>query len=380
MVWRILAVFMVSFTLMVMVPGCGSSDPLILPNPSSTQLALGNATGVVLAGGVVQGGVALSTVPESATTSSLADGTYSLTGIPPGRYTLVATKDGFLRAFANLEVRENRTSQTTINLFAQNGSGSISGQITDGAFGLENVVVTTTPATQRIITTNDGRFVLSGPPGRYEVQARRLGYSSSTRVVQILEGQTATLNLALGPRSDGQLTGQVTDQTGLALVNARVDLFFNGQATTAFTDASGNYSFFNLTTGFYVLSAEADGFLPSSKGLEARGGTMANGDLVLYPTSQATPVPGSITGTIANAFDIPLENITVTLSVAATPASAVTLADGRYTFVNVPAGSATITATQVTAPPGGPVFSPGTRVVNVGGAQTADGSLNLEEI
>ena len=360
--------------------GCGSSDLAILPDAASTEDTLGTVSGTITSGGIPQAATAISTIPASDTTSTDGTGVFTLSGVVPGRYTVKAEKPGFQARFYDVVVVAGGTSRADLSLLPSTGSAALAGQVTDGAFGLQSVRVETVPATQSVITTADGRYQVSGPPGQYQVTARRLGYASEARVVQLLEGQTVDLDFALGARADGVLSGQVTDNIGTPLAGARVDIFRGSETFTAFTDGGGNYAFFNLTTDFYVVSAEAGGFLPTSKGLEVRGGAPNNGDLVLYSASTVAPIPGSVTGTVLDAFDAPVSGITVTISVASTPASVVTLADGRYTFVNVPAGSATITATQVTPPPGGPVLATGMRTIMVGSAQTADGSLNLEEI
>jgi hypothetical protein len=377
---RVLSYVLLVLALVVVGHGCGSSDIAILPEPAGIEGTLGTIQGTITSGGIPQAAAAISTIPASETTATDGTGVFTLSGVVPGRYTLVVAKPGFQVAFYDVFVVAGGTSRVDLDLLPATGSAILAGQVTDGAFGLELVRVDTVPATQSVITTADGRYQVSGPPGQYQVTARRLGYATETRVVQLLEGRTVALDFALGARADGVLSGQVTDNIGTPIPGARVDIFRGSESFTAFTDANGNYSFFNLTTDFYVVSAEAGGFLPTSKGLEVRGGASNDGDLVMYPASTMAPIPGSVTGTIADAFDRPVSGITVTISVASTPGSVVTSTDGRYTFVNVPAGSATITATQVIPPPGGPIYATGMRTIMVGSAQTADGSLNLEEI
>lgn len=377
---RVLWYLLLAVTLGVVGHGCGSSDLAILPEPAQVQDTLGMIRGTITSAGIPQASTAISTIPATDTTSTDGTGVFTLAGLVPGRYTVKAEKPGYQTRFFQVVVVAGSESRADLALIPATGSASLAGQVTDGAFGLEAVRVETVPATQSVITTADGRYQVTGPPGQYQVTARRLGYATEARVVQLLEGQTVPLDFALGARADGVLSGQATDNIGTPLPGARIDIFRGSESFTAFTDSSGNYAFFNLTTDFYVVSAEAAGFLPTSKGLEVRGGAPNNGDLVLYAASTLAPVPGSVTGTMLDAFDRPISGITVTISVASTPANAVTAADGRYTFVNVPAGSATITGTQVVPPAGGPVYATGMRTIMVGSAQTADGSLNLEEI
>lgn len=359
--------------------GCGSTENIILPDPATVEASLGTITGTVTAGGIPQSGAAIATNPATDETASDGVGAYTLTGLSPGRYTLATAKPGFQARFDPVVVSPGKVSRVDVDLLPQTGSASLAGQVTDGAFGLAGVFVETVPATQSVVTTSDGRFLVTGSPGQYRVTASRRGYSAATRVVTLREGRTETQDFALGARSDGRVLGQVTDPIGTPLVNARVDVLAQGQVVTAFTDAAGNYGFQNLVTGFYVLSATQPGFLPGAKGYEVRGGAASNGDLVLYPVATPAPVPGAITGTVADRLDAPVAGVTVTLDVAANPASAVTGTDGRFTFVDVPPGSVTVTATPGAPAPGDPVLAPGSVVITVGAAQTADGGLNLEE-
>lgn len=360
--------------------GCGGQDSLLLPDPAATSATTGKISGTITSGGVPQANVALKTVPASATTASSGSGTFTLTGVPPGKLTVVAEKAGYIREFKEVQVVADRTSQADIILFPATGAGSLGGAITDGSLALPDVEVVTVPATQTVITTADGRYLVTGAPGQYQVSARRMGYASQSRVVQILEGRTVTQNFSLGTRSDGVILGTISDRLGNVLQNARVDLFQGGQTYTAFTNTSGVYSFLNVVTGFCVLSAQADGYLPGSKGLEVAGGTTANGDMVMALTSTVPPVPGAITGTVFDRSGAPVSGITVLLNVTASPSSVLTGTDGRFKFVDVTPGPVTISATQATPPAGGPVLGNGSRSVSVGAAQTADGSLVLEEV
>lgn len=362
------------------VLGCGGTDPLLLPDPATTSGTTGSVTGTITSSGVPQASVNLRTVPTGATTATQGDGTYTLAGVSPGRVTVVAEKSGFLRRFQQVTVVAGRTARADLELLPATGAGSIQGAITDGSLALEDVEVVTTPATQTQITTADGRYLVTGAPGAYEVTARRVGYASQSRVVQVLEGQTVSQDFSMGPRNDGIVSGIVADRLGNTLQNARVDLFFGSEVFTAFTDSTGAFAFVNLTTGFYVLSTEADGFLPGSKGLDVAGGALGNGDVIMALSSTIPPVPGAITGTIYDRQGNTQSGITVQLSVTASPSSVLTAADGRFTFVDVPAGPVTVSASQTTVPSGGDVLANGSRSISVGAGQTADGSMFLEAI
>lgn len=363
------------------VAGCGNDEVFLLPNPANTQGTIGSLAGLVVSGGNPVGGVAIRTEPPGATGITDGVGRYSLAGVLPGVTRVIAEKPGFLTAFETVVVVANRTSTADLVLFAQSGAGILRGQVTDGFLGLAGVRISTVPTTQEIVTGPDGRYEFSAlTPGQYTVRAFRPGYDRAERVVQVQEGRTTVQDFALGARIDGIVDGVVTDPAGAPLANTRVDLLFGGDRISAFTDLQGRYTFFNLTTGFYVLSATRGGFLPGSKGVDVRGGSVANGDLVLYLTSTPPVVPGSVTGTVFDTDDLTVAGATVTLSVAATPASTLTQADGTFTFVGVAPGSVTVTVTPPAPVPGGPVYGPGSRTLDVASGATGDGSLALPRL
>lgn len=360
--------------------GCGAEDPLLLADGSNVTGTVGTVRGFVRSFGVPIPAAAIRTDPAGPTATTSATGQYQLEGVLPGAVTVIVERAGFQTGFARTVVLANRTSTRDVDLLPANGAGFLLGQVTDGQFGLEGVTISTVPSLPTQVTTADGRFVFTGAvPGQYTLEARRLGFGTVRRVVQVREGAFTEQDFALGRRTDGVLQGVVTDSAGAAIPNAAVELLFEGQVFTSFTNALGQYSFFNLTTGFYVLSVAPAGFLPGSKGLEVRGGSVANGDLVVYSTATPAPVPGSITGTVYGPTDQPLSNVNVTLSVIATPAVVLTGTDGRFTFVDVPTGGVSVTATPTTSTPGGAFLLPGMRTTLVASGQSADGSLNLSE-
>jgi TonB-linked SusC/RagA family outer membrane protein len=78
--------------------------------------------------------------------------------------------------------------------------GTISGTITDAATNQPLVAaqVFITGTTLGSTTGADGKYSISGvQPGTVEVNVRRIGYASTTRQVQVADGQTATADFAL---------------------------------------------------------------------------------------------------------------------------------------------------------------------------------------
>jgi hypothetical protein len=70
------------------------------------------------------------------------------------------------------------------------------------------------------------------------------------------------VSTAIAQSTTGSVYGQITDQTGAVVVNARVTAINSGTSVTyrGASDAWGNYTVFNLPPGIYNLTVEQQGF------------------------------------------------------------------------------------------------------------------------
>jgi hypothetical protein len=68
------------------------------------------------------------------------------------------------------------------------------------------------------------------------------------------------VSTAIAQSTTGSVYGQITDQTGAVVVNARVTAINSGTSVTyrGASDAWGNYTVFNLPPGIYNLTVEQD--------------------------------------------------------------------------------------------------------------------------
>jgi hypothetical protein len=149
-----------------------------------------------------------------------------------------------------------------------------------------------------------------------------------------------------------------------------------GPSRTVVTDASGNFLFTNATPGpFFLVEAVPAGFTQTTPSSGVITGTLASGGSFL--SAVFGNFRGALTGTITGLkfLDVngngiqdpgegPQANVTFTISgpTGFTPRTAATGADGRFTFLNVPFGTYTVTETvpagfRQTAPPAPGTFS-----------------------
>lgn len=152
-----------------------------------------------------------------------------------------------------------------------------------------------------------------------------------------------------------------------------------GPSRTTTTDASGNFLFTNVTPGaFFLVEAVPAGFTQTTPASGVITGTLAQGGSFL--TAVFGNFRGVLTGTISGLkfLDVngngvqdpgegPQANVTFTISgpTGFSPRTAISGADGRFTFENVPFGIYTVTETvpsgfRQTAPP-----APGTVTITL---------------
>lgn len=200
----------------------------------------------------------VSTNPGGYSTTSGTDGSYVLSGVAPGAYTVTASKTGYLSQSQNASVNAGQT--TTLNFSLVSNMGTISGTVTNqSGAGIVGATVSTSTGGYSTTTGSGGSFTLSNiPAGTYSVTASAIGYSSQTQNnITVTAGQTTTVNFSLTPNT-GAISGYVKDAYNNGIVGATVATSTGGYSTT--TGAGGAYSLTNVVAGSYQVSASATGY------------------------------------------------------------------------------------------------------------------------
>jgi Carboxypeptidase regulatory-like domain/Major Facilitator Superfamily len=234
--------------------------------------------------------------------------------------------------------------------------------------GLAAVVVTVAdPAGhQEARTTTDdaGRYaVVLGEPGTYLVVAAAGAYQPHAALV-VVGPETATrhdvtLTGTSGVHGHVRHGGVPVGGAAVTLIDARGDV-----AAVGVTDGAGHYRLVGVPDGAYTLTAASAGHQPSAASVWLDVGITVERNLDL---PQRSRLVGTVT---AAGSGRPVEEATATLVDAGgvVVGTTVTDADGTFSFVDLPAGTYTLTARG---------YAPAVQTVHVAAGGTATAEITL---
>jgi hypothetical protein len=285
-----------------------------------------------------------------------ANGTYSITGLPAGSYTVyfdpLSSNCGAAQQFAP-QYYNDRLAPGDADAVDINGSatvsginaalsagGDIAGVVTDAVTGqpVANApVLIYTPdgtAVTGDCTAGDGSYTITGlAPGTYTVTfggiaggcGTPLGYAVQTTTgVQVSAGATSAVNGQLLKQSQGEISGTLTAAgSGTALQGLAVTLYDSGGAAvgSAVSDAHGDYTLSGIAAGSYRV------------GFSDPSGHYAT-DYYAGASTLAAATPITVTGGArTTAIDAALEPAAVPVKAVAVP-DRLTLESGRTLAVS----------------------------------------------
>lgn len=207
--------------------------------------------------------VFISTLPPTQSVRTDANGTFTITDVQVGTYTIKAVAGDSGQGTSDVAVVSGRTTTADILLSREPGTtGSIIGRVTKDGQPVSGAVVTAVPALGAVTTNADGRYAFgSVQPGTYTVAARKQDLGYGVQSVQVRIDQTSVADLVLTDQDPGKAT-----ITGLILrasdespvVGATIGLVSEGRTTTSNND--GKFSFNNVAVGDVSLKIESGGF------------------------------------------------------------------------------------------------------------------------
>jgi hypothetical protein len=168
-------------------------------NFTATPSARFSISGKVTTGGSGLAGVTVSTNGASATTATTAtDGTYTLSGLAVGTYTVSPSRTGYAFSPTYRTISLSTANASGINFTATDNGGlySLKGVVTLGGSGLSGVKVAA--GSKSATTAASGAYTLTGvSAGTYQVTPSREGYSFSPNSRSVtVAGDTTGINFS----------------------------------------------------------------------------------------------------------------------------------------------------------------------------------------
>jgi hypothetical protein len=278
-----------------------------------------------------------------------SDGTYTITGVLPGNYTVLAqVTNTLLTGVATSAVNVGQTTTTNISI---GEAGNITGLVTraDNSLAVGDTVNLRVTGQQSVTVAVDtsGHYAFTDIPiGAYTVDCYDpTTNSAASAPVVVASGATTTQNLTL--QSTGTVNGQISANDGSSVSGLTVTLTSSTTAgtqnLTGTTNSTGGFSFTNVTPGSIVLhSSNPEGLQGSGTGsLPVAGQTIT--------INIALNAAGNLQGTVYEGDGVtPAAGVQVKLTPSPLSGSAITTtnASGGYSFQNVPYGNFTVTATN----------------------------------
>lgn len=237
------------------------------------------------------------------TVMSGSDGSYNLTNLPEGTYTLTAEREGFLStSIADVIVtRGNRTVGVDFNLTEK--PTRLYGVVRSGTRLLVGANVSVVGTSVFNLSGPDGNYEIGNlTAGIYTVKASSPGYETATIADVVMpEGGEIQLNINLTGLPGALISGTIVDsETGLPLANVLVTIVnIDPPRAGVATDINGAYGLPGLEPGNYTIRFEKTGYRP----VEISGMNVTK-DGQMVQNLEMTPLRNGFEGFIPG-FDIP---------------------------------------------------------------------------
>ena len=217
-----------------------------------------------------------------------ATGMYTIDGIMPGSYQIVASKEGFQTSSLTVSVVSGTAAVADLSLSQIIVPGTITGSVIDAQDASPMVGATVTDGTSMVTTDASGKYTLADvPAGSYEVTASKEGYESSSLTVDVLSGTAAIADFSLSEVVvPGGIGGLVTDaEDGSPVIGAAVT---DGVRTTT-TDVVGQYTIVDVPPGSYEVTASKEGYESVTSSVTVVSGATSEMNFSLNQTPSMSP-------------------------------------------------------------------------------------------
>ena len=233
------------------------------------------------------------------------DGSYKIENVISGSYTLIFTAPGYQSFSASVAVEDKPVVKDAYLAKgeevqkAEVKTGSILGIVTDKEKGtpISGVSVVLKETGQTLTTDRSGSFRFDNlKAGAYTLSFDAEGYLDYSEIVNLAEGQTFTMRVALTPvpqKKGANLLGKVSDaESGKGIAGAVVSV---EGVTSATTDNDGIYKIENVPPGTYTVKVSAIDYQTYTEVIR-----LNEGDNVKNFSLQTSVVKGSLIITVVD--------------------------------------------------------------------------------
>jgi large repetitive protein len=273
------------------------------------------------------------------------DGTYTVEGLAPGSYSVVASAVNFQTASKGAVITSNTTTTVNFTLAADPGSimGSVTnaqtGQPVSGANVQVSILDSSGTVVAAVLSDNLGKYTVNGlAPGIYTVQVSAPDFQTNSATVQVQSNQESTADVALVP-NPGAVTGTVVNSVGGAPIAGAVINVVNSSGilvSSTLTNQDGIFMAEGLAPDTYTVFVFADTFQNGSVGTVVLSGLTSSVSVALVSNPGA--ISGTVTPVVANTI-IQLRD-TNNILINSVPANS----DGTFQFPNLAPGVYVVTA------------------------------------
>ncbi|MCH8490795.1 MAG: carboxypeptidase regulatory-like domain-containing protein [Oceanicaulis sp.] len=244
---------------------------------------------------------------SGATVSTGSDGSYSISRLTTGSYTLSFAKSDYISRNTTIQIRDGQFVELPFNLEA--AAGAISGIVRDinnnPISDAEVFVNNGNGAGFETVSNTDGEYDLNNlPPGTYIVTVSRSGYS----VPAGIEVDLSPGNLVVTDANITDLVPNNASVSGIVRNNAsntplqgvQVSLSGTEGSGSAITNSEGLYTIANLAPGSYTVRFQRENFRTESLSVNLSASEVETRDVPM------TRNQGRIAGRVTNQSGSPL--------------------------------------------------------------------------
>ena len=244
-----------------------------------------------------------------ATTNS--QGYYQITDVPAGNKTVTASKSGYNSQSKTVTVVAGQTTTVDFSLTPVPTTGTIQGTVKDtNNQPIQGATVSVEGTSLQATTNSQGYYQITDvPAGNKTVTASKSGYNSQSKTVNVVAGQTVTVDFQLQPvTATGRISGIVYGSIPNTLIyKATVKATGNGRTYSALTSEDGRYEL-RVPTGTYTVTVSKETFNDATISVTVNSGETKTQDFHLTTGSGGTiSNPPDVLSWSVIAYTIPSE-------------------------------------------------------------------------